>query len=420
MSEGERWQRILLQGIFIFLAVLLSVSAVAWVLQKVLVKQALALEAQTFIEAYQADPSYPLPRTRNLVGYLVDPAGKGSRPEILRDLPPGLHAAVPLPGHERPLPVYVEDFSGGRLYLVFSGYNVDRLIGLFGLLPVTLLLIIVYATSWIAYKLSLRAVSPVLRLARRLRDSSPTQRMPELPTRGLKGETRELVLAMDEYKRRLEDLVERERRFSSDVSHELRTPITIIDGAAQFLETEASLSEKGRGRARMIRRACKDISELIDAFLILGREPKRLGDSEAVDVAEVAEAELGKLASLLDGKPLEMKLEAAVPLCLPVHRKVIEIILSNLCRNAINYSEQGVIRVWVDRDGIRVEDNGCGIDEALIPHIFDRHVRGRGVQKAGEGIGLNIVKRLCDLYGWEIRLANRGGGGVVVSIRMAY
>lgn len=418
MSDGERWQRVLLQGTFIFLAVLLSVSAVAWVLQKVLVRQALALEAETFVEAYQVDPAYPLPRTRNLVGYLVDRHGLGSRPEVLRDLPPGFHARVPMPAHERPLPVYIEDFGGGRLYLVFTGYNVDRLIGLFGLVPVTLLLIIVYATSWIAYKLSLRAVSPVLRIARRLRDSSPAQPIPQLPTHGLKGETRELVLAMDEYKQRLEELVERERRFSSDVSHELRTPITIIDGAAQFLEAESELSDKGRGRARMIRRACKDISELIDAFLILGREPKRLSETDAVDVADVAEAELGKLAALLDGKSLEMKLEASAPLRLPVHRKVIEIILSNLCRNAINYSEQGVIRVKVDRDGIRVEDSGCGIDEALIPHIFDRHVRGRGVQKAGEGIGLNIVKRLCDLYGWEIRVANREGAGVVVSIRM--
>ena len=201
MSDSERWQRVLLQGAFILITVSLSVSAVAWILQKVLVKEALVLEAQTFIQAYQADASYPLPRTRNLVGYLVNTEGRGERPEVLRNLQPGLHPAVSLPGHERPMPVYVEDFSAGRLYLVFSGYNINRLVGLFGLLPVTLLLIVVYGASWVAYKLSLRAVSPVLRLARRLRDSSPAQRLPELPTRGLKGETRELVLAMDEYNR---------------------------------------------------------------------------------------------------------------------------------------------------------------------------------------------------------------------------
>ena len=65
-----------------------------------------------------------------------------------------------------------------------------------------------------------------------------------------------------------------------------------------------------------------------------------------------------------------------------------------------------------------MEDSGPGIDEELIPHIFERHVRGRGLQQAGEGIGLNIVKRLCDLYHWDIRIANREGGGVVVSLEI--
>ena len=418
MRDSERWQRILLQASFIFVTVLLSVSAVAWVLQKMLVEQALALEAQSFIEAYQADPGFPLPRTRNLVGYLADTQGRGEVPDELRDLDPGLNPSVTLPDHAQPLPVYVEDFSQGRLYLVFAGYNVNRLVGLFGLLPVTLLLIIVYGTSWVAYRVSARAVSPVLRIARRLRDSSPAQGLPELSIEGLKGETRELVLAMDEYRRRLEALVERERQFSSDVSHELRTPITIIDGAAQFLEIDSGLTDRGRQRAQMIRRACKDVSELIDAFLILGREPKRLVDSEAVNVAEVAEAELAKLAPLVSGKGIELELDAKAELRVPVHRKVIEIILNNLCRNAINHSEGGAIRVSINSSGLNVEDDGRGIDEELIPHIFDRQVRGRGAQKAGEGIGLNIVKRLCDLYKWEIRLANRQEGGVVVGIRM--
>ena len=71
----------------------------------------------------------------------------------------------------------------------------------------------------------------------------------------------------------------------------------------------------------MIRRACKDVSELIDAFLILGREPKRLADSEAVNVAEVAEAELAKLAPLVGDKGIELELDAKAELRVPVHRK---------------------------------------------------------------------------------------------------
>ncbi len=68
MPRSDRWQRYLLQGLFIFATVLLSVMAVALVIQKVLVREALELEAQSFIEAYQADHNFPLPRTRNLIG----------------------------------------------------------------------------------------------------------------------------------------------------------------------------------------------------------------------------------------------------------------------------------------------------------------------------------------------------------------
>ncbi|MEZ5448922.1 MAG: HAMP domain-containing sensor histidine kinase [Thiolinea sp.] len=299
---------------------------------------------------------------------------------------------------------------------MFKGYNVDRLVGIFGLIPISLLLILVYGTSWVAYRFSERAISPVLRIARRLRDGPDNTRALEIPMQGLKGETRELALAIDEYTRRMDAMVERERQFSADVSHELRTPITIIDGAAQFLQTEPGLSAKGVQRAQMIRRACKDVSALIDAFLILAREPRLLDKTEAVDVAAVAEAELAKLSSLLDQQQIELNLERQAELRVPVNRKIFEIIISNLCRNAIHHSQSGIIRVVITSAGLRVEDNGVGIDEALIPHIFERHVRGRGVQQAGEGLGLNIVKRLCDLYGWETRIANRAGGGVVVEI----
>jgi len=418
IRKSERLQRLLLQAIFIFITVLISVMAIAWVLQKILVKEALELEAESFINSYQADSDFPLPRTRNLVGYLVDKQGKGDLPPNLKPLQPGLHIeVVPAPG-DRPMPVYIKDFSQGRLYLVFAGYNVNRLVGLFGVLPVIILLIIVYATSWVAYSLSSKAVSPVMRIVKRLRNFSPQDEGLTLPTEGLHGETRELVLALDEYKQRLEEMLERERRFTSDVSHELRTPITIIDGAAQFLEAEQEISAKGLERSKMIRRACRDISELIDAFLILGREPEKLSEEDCVDLSEIIEDELTKLMPLLSEKQLEFKVINESKLCLPVNRRMIQIIISNLCRNAINYSESGIIRITVDDDGLKVEDSGTGIDEKLIPHIFNRHVRGRGVQQAGEGLGLNIVKRLCDINQWQINIFNRAEGGVCVSVRM--
>jgi signal transduction histidine kinase len=418
--DGLRWQRFLLQAVFIFASVLLSLTAATWVLQKVLTAEALKLEAASFIESRSADPDFPLPRTRNLTGYLTSSDGPTDTgpPRELLDLTPGLHSSVAFADRGSPLPVYVEDSALGRLYLVLEGPNVDRLIGLFGVVPLAILLILVYGASWVAYRLSAQAVSPVLRIARRLRKSSEDEAPLTLPTTGLIGESRELALAVDEYARRMDEMVRRERQFSADVSHELRTPVTIIDGAAQFLAADPGLSDKGRQRAQMIRRACKDISELIDAFLILGREPERLDVSEAVDVADIAEVELAKLSTLVDSDRVQLQLERRGELHIPVHRKVLEVIIGNLCRNAIKYTRSGTIQVIVTDESLRVEDSGSGISEDLVPHLFERHVRGRGLPQAGEGIGLNIVKRLCDLYQWDIEIANREHAGVVVTLSL--
>jgi signal transduction histidine kinase len=121
---------------------------------------------------------------------------------------------------------------------------------------------------------------------------------------------------------------------------------------------------------------------------------------------------------LLEQEPVRLELVRRGKLSVPVNPKIFEIIIGNLCRNALKYTDSGAIRVIITETGLRVEDSGPGIDEQLIPHIFERHVRGRGLQQAGEGLGLNIVKRLCDLYHWQISIANRPDGGVAVALEI--
>ena len=73
----------------------------------------------------------------------------------------------------------------------------------------------------------------------------------------------------------------------------------------------------------------------------------------------------------------------------------------------------------VTGSSITVSDTGRGIPEDILPTIFKRHVRGRGHQQAGEGIGLAIVKRLCDQFQWNISIANQSTGGVLVTLSQA-
>ena len=181
LSHGVDLKRWLLQAIFIIGAVLLSVITITWILEKSLVRQALELEAEAFIEAYRQDPQFPLPRTRNLTGYLVPVDSTRDLPKVLRNATTGLFPAVALPDREKAVPVYITDFDDKRLVLVFDGANVDRLVGIFGLVPLTVLLILIYTSSWIAYRISWRAVSPIIRIAQNIRESEPETPALKLP-----------------------------------------------------------------------------------------------------------------------------------------------------------------------------------------------------------------------------------------------
>ena len=404
----------LIQSVFIICAVLLSVLTVTWVLEKSLIREALEMEAEAFIQSWSGDNSFPLPRTRNLTGYMSHSGQADGIPAELRQLPPGLHNEVDIADAVEAVPVYVRDFSGQRLYLVFNGANVDRLVGIFGLLPLASLLIVIYAGTWVAYRLTSRAMSPVLRIAKNLRETGPDNFSLGVQPSSLRGEARELADAIEQYRKRSELLVEKERQFTADVSHELRTPITIIDGASQFLAAEARLSEKGAERVQMIRRACRDVSELINAFLLLSRSKTLEDDRTLIPVSQLILSEIEKLRPFVDTNRVQLRTDLDESLQTPTPRKAMEIIIGNLLGNAVKYTNDGTISVYASDNRILIEDTGIGIPEDILPHLFERHVRGRGLQQAGEGIGLAIVKRLCDQFDWDIRIQNIPDGGVSV------
>jgi signal transduction histidine kinase len=409
-------QRLGLQTVFIVLAVLLSVFTVSLILEKSLVKQALELEADAFIDSYQADKSFPLPRTRNLIGYLSTPGAPAIIPTELAILVPGLYTKVSVSGRVKRIPVYVRDFDGNRLYLIFEGANIDRLVGVFGLLPLSILLIVIYTSSWIAYKLSWRAVSPILKIARYVRKTGPEDLALDLSSKNLTGETKELVEALDEYAKRIDVFVKRERQFTADVSHELRTPMTIIDGAAQFLEIESNITKKGLERVKMIRRACHDVNDLTSAFFLMARDQQQQLPRELISVSQLVEQEILKLDPLVDTEKVRVNVEILDDFKVRTNKTALEIIIGNIYSNAVKYTEEGQIGVKVTKNQIFISDTGIGIPEELLPHLFERHVRGRGLNQAGEGLGLAIVKRLCDQFNWGIAIHNRSEKGIVVKL----
>lgn len=92
--------------------------------------------------------------------------------------------------------------------------------------------------------------------------------------------------------------------------------------------------------------------------------------------------------------------------------------LGNLVGNAVKYTQEGTVRVRVLNDAVEVIDSGPGLSEEDAARLFDRGYRGTHAgHSQGGGIGLSIVSRLCDLYGWQVSVRPGAERGVVATLR---
>lgn len=415
---GRKLARVfLLQAVFIGVAAFLGVVAAKYVLESLLIQQALRDEAEHFWDRLRDDPSFPAPDTRNMKGYFAKGDTGDSVPLDIRSLQDGFHD---LSREDSFVIAYVSRQGGSRLFLIFDGQRVEELALFFGMVPLAASLFGIYLAALAGYYLSRRAVSPILRLARQVGDIDPG--VPEkslLSLESLPAEEDQEVSALSEalarMARRIRQFVERERTFTRDVSHELRTPITVIRIAADLLMDEGDLPASAHNCVVRVKRAVKDMEELTEAFLLLSRESEQGLPLQPVCLNTLAEEELDQARLLLEGKSVITSLESKGRLIVMASERVLSILLGNLIRNACTYTDSGYVRVCIGDRRLSVEDSGPGMSEEEVSRIFHPFFRGtpRG---QGYGVGLTIVKRLSDRFGWPLQITSQAGAGTRVIV----
>lgn len=267
--------------------------------------------------------------------------------------------------------------------------------------------------------LSSRVMSPVTELAGRLRELRKSGTYTPMAPRFADDEVGQLAMALDDYSERLTHLVERDREFNADVSHELRTPLAVIASTTELMMGQG-LPDKAQERLRRIERAVRQSTELTDALLLLSRSERQAPtDGETTDVARVAEQVIDISRPHLGNKPVEVRLEVEGPLSTAAPSSVVAVALTNLISNAFKYTQAGEVCVIIGHGRVSVEDTGQGFAAADAERLFERGERGTTLVK-GAGLGLAIVRRLCELYGWKVTLAPRPQGGAVATLQFDY
>ncbi|KLJ00999.1 HAMP domain-containing sensor histidine kinase [Luteimonas sp. FCS-9] len=259
-----------------------------------------------------------------------------------------------------------------------------------------------------------RVMSPVSELANRLSRSGDSSRPQALAPHFPDDEVGQLASALDDYAFRLTEVVQRDREFNADVSHELRTPLAVIKGAVELLLSRPDLDDKTRTRLLRIQRAEQQCTDLISALLLLSREERGHG---ATDIGRVVEQLFDAHRPQLVGKPLVLRLEAEQRLVVDAPEAAVTVALGNLVGNAIKYTLEGEVVVRVRAHSVEVADSGPGLSAEDAARLFERGYRGTHAEHSqGGGIGLSIVRRLCDLYGWQVRVVPGATRGVVATL----
>ncbi len=242
--------------------------------------------------------------------------------------------------------------------------------------------------------------------------------------------TEELRVANEELRERNVQLVaanEAKNRFLQNMHHELKTPLGSIIGPAEALLADDPRPDQAR-TLKQIAEAGKQLLRFIDDLLSLVEIESRSLQPHITNV--FVKDLLEKVTTVLQwqierrGLHFETSVDPSIR-ALRADPRRMEQVLTNLLTNAIKFTPEGgrvSVTVQCLGDGhvrLSVQDNGMGISEKDLPHIFDRFYRAEEARRLairGAGIGLSLVKDMVELQGGRIEVESQQGVGTTVSI----
>ena len=414
------WRAFVLQLALISATAVVGVYLAEFAIREILIVSALQKEADYFWARRTIEGDTAAPNTHALIGYIFDVDQPKLIPEEFIGLSAGIHELDSTVGKRV---VHVSQEQNERLFLIFDADNVRELATYFGIAPLALMLIVLYCSAWFAYRLARRAVSPVIQLAREVRnlnvETEQKLRLQSFHDNGSADEEAKILSrALNHLIDRVNNFLDRERTFTREASHELRSPLTVIRASSDVLLKRDDLSPPTRSFVEKISRAGRDMEELSQALLLLARENEVGPEQQQVIVNEIVEQEISKAELIYRDKQLKIAFKQNHTLYLRGSGKMLGLVFGNLIRNACAYTERGGVNITIGDKYVEIADSGIGIANKDLKAVFQPYFRIEKSVESGHGIGLSLVKRLTDRFGWPLTLNSEEGVGTTVRVSL--
>lgn len=229
-----------------------------------------------------------------------------------------------------------------------------------------------------------------------------------------------LARGLDDLVRRIGAFIQREQEFTRDVSHELRTPLAVIRSLGEQLASAPEIGGDTRRKLATIQQSAQQLEQTITTLLSLAREtesgdPAGAAALRATPLLPLIERVIIEQSSLHPERQLELALDVSADTQADLPESVLRILLANLLGNAFAHGEHGDrpgepdIRIELRRSRLCISNRAS---TALRDDDFEPFRKGK--ESTGFGLGLAIVRRLCDRHAIDLRIEH-GNGMTTVS-----
>jgi heavy metal sensor kinase len=273
-----------------------------------------------------------------------------------------------------------------------------------------------------------RALKPVDRLSRKAAAITQHNLSERLPVVQTGDELERLSLSLNVMISRLEDSINSSKQFVADASHELRTPLAVLRGELESLAQDLQLKPHTRETLGSTLEEVDRLAEIVEGLLALSRLDSGAEESQWVrfDLAGLVATTADQMSLLAEDKRITVVYDAAIRVIIEGDQARLKQVIVNLLDNAIKYTPNGGrIGLKIAQEGgyalLDVADDGIGIPAEALPHVFKRFFRvdgSRSRERGGAGLGLSIVKSICDAHGAHVEVSSVPGQGSCFHVRI--
>jgi two-component system sensor histidine kinase MprB len=269
--------------------------------------------------------------------------------------------------------------------------------------------------GWAVASTSLR---PVRRLTEAAERVARTEDLQPIEVTG-DDELARLTIAFNSMLMALDASLQRQRQLVADAGHELRTPLTSLRTNIELLsQADDRLPARARNELLAdIRAQIGELSTLVGDLVELARDEQLSRDPETVELADVVDNAVERVRRRAPGITFEVRTQ---PWLVLGDAQLLERAVTNLLDNAAKWSPPlGTVHVQLADGLLSVADEGPGIREEDLPHVFERFYRSSEARTLpGSGLGLAIVQQTAERHGGQVEAGRAAAGGALFTLRL--